>query len=746
MQTFIYIFKGEYRIMKNPIYSANFITAGEKWVPVSPYFKKTVEITGKVRVARLHISSLGVFEAKIGGARVGADYMTPGWTSYGKRLQYFTYDVTDLLSATCDVIVGVGNGWYSSRGGFPSTKDGMYGKYPALIAAIEIEYFGGKKDIIVTDESWLIAKSECLFSGIYDGEIYDATVVPVYENNAEILDYDKSVLIPLEGERTRETERISVKEIITTPKGETVLDFGQEITGTVEFKLTAKGGETVRVLHGEVLDKDGCFYNDNYRTARSEIVYTARAGEQKYKAHYTFFGFRYVKLENWCCEVKKEDFSGIVLHSDMKRTGYFCSGHRKLNQLYLNVIWGQRDNFLDIPTDCPQRDERLGWTGDAEVFARTASINYDTEKFFTKWLRDVMAEQFENGAIPRIVPDVLRDEKNRCSAAWGDAACVIPWELYRAYGNKKLLREHIPLMKGWVEYQYRDGEEKYLWLGGKHFGDWLGLDAKPGSYSGSTDPDLIASAYFYLSTSLLIKALDSLGMKSDRYKSMKERIGKAFRKRFIKRGRLTSDTQTAHVVTIHFGLTDGMPELKERLGGRLVELIEANGDRLQTGFVGTPYLLDTLTEIGRVDKAYTLLLQEKFPSWLFSVNMGATTIWEHWDSVNENGEMWSTNMNSFNHYAYGSVASWIYGTMMGIKPTEPAYRTFDVSPIPNEQLGHARCCIETRSGVIRSGWAYGENEIRYTFEIPSGTVAHLTLTDGTDTVLTGGQYTFITKK
>ncbi|MBQ2793657.1 MAG: family 78 glycoside hydrolase catalytic domain [Clostridia bacterium] len=730
--------------MKNPIYSANFITAGKKWVPVSPYFKKNVALRGEVRRAMLHISSLGVFEAKINGVRVGEDYMTPGWTSYYKRLQYFTYDVTDMLQGRCEIVVGVGNGWYSSRGGFIHTKDGMYGHSPALIAALEIEYKNGESEVVITDESWQIARSECLFSGIYDGEIYDATAVPVYENNAEILDFDKSVLIPLEGECTREIERVSVKEIITTPKGETVLDFGQEITGTIEFRLTARGGETVRVLHGEVLDNEGNFYNANYRTARAEIVYTARAGEQSYKAIYTFFGFRYVKLENWCCEVKKEDFTAIVLHSDMKRTGYFSSGHRKLNQLYSNIIWGQRDNFLDVPTDCPQRDERLGWTGDAEVFARTASINYDTEKFYTKWLRDVIAEQFENGAIPRVVPDVLRDEKNQCSAAWGDAACVIPWELYLAYGNKRLLREHIPLMKKWVGYQYSDGAERYLWLGGKHFGDWLGLDAPTGSYTGSTSKDLIASAYFYLSTSLLIKALDALGMKSDRYKNMASRIRRAYQKEFIKRGRLTSDTQTAHVVTIHFGLVDDKPELKERLGRRLVELIEANGDRLQTGFVGTPYLLDTLTEIGRADKAYTLLLQEKFPSWLFSVNMGATTIWEHWDSVNERGEMWSTDMNSFNHYAYGSVASWLYGTVLGIKPTSPAYATFELSPIPNRALGHARCCIETRSGTVRSAWAYGDGEIRYTFEVPEGTRAHLKLTDGTDRLLDGGKYTFIT--
>ena len=745
MTTILYILEEDKFSMKNPIFSANFITAGAKWMPVSPYFKKTLNLRDRVKAARLHITSLGIFEAFINGERVGKDYMTPGWTVYNKRLQYFSYDVTTMIDSTCEILVGVGNGWYSSRGGFIHSKEGMYGTHPALIAALEIEYEGGEREVVVTDESWQIAKSECLFSGIYDGEIYDATVNPVFEENAELFECDKSILIPLEGECVREIERVSVKEIIHTPKGECVLDFGQEVTGTIEFTLNASGGERVRILHGEVLDKDGNFYNENYRSARSEIVYTARAGKQTYKAHYTFFGFRYLKLEGWCEEVRAENFTAVVLHSDMKRTGYFTSGHEKLNRLYSNIIWGQRDNFLDIPTDCPQRDERLGWTGDAQVFARTASINFDTEKFYTKWLRDVAAEQLEDGGIPHVIPDVLRTEGSKNSTAWSDIACVIPWELYRAFGNKKLLREHIPMMKKWVGYMYSRPGKKYLYQGNEHFGDWLGLDAPAGSYTGSTNKELIASAYFYLSTTLLARALDALGMKSERYHNMAKRIRTAFRKEYIKRGRLISDTQTAHVITIHFGLVDDAPELKERIGMRLIKLIEENGDTLTTGFVGTPYLLDALTEIGRSDKAYTLLLQEKFPSWLFSVNMGATTIWEHWDGINEKGEMWSTDMNSFNHYAYGSVASWLYGTALGIKPISPAYKTFELSPIPSERLANASARIMTRSGEIKSEWVYIDGGVRYTFTVPEGTTAYLKLIDGTSEVLEGGIHTRWTK-
>ena len=726
--------------MKNPIFSASFIFADTAWIPATPYFKKHLTLKGEVKSAKLHISSLGVFVAEIDGVRVGDDFMTPGWTNYNKRLQYFTYDVTNMLSRESDLIVGVGNGWYSSRGGFPESKHGMYGTHPALIAALEITYKSGESELVVTDESWLVARSECLFSGIYDGEITDANIVPEFKQSAKLLDHDKGILIPFEGEKTKEIETVAVKEIITTPAGETVIDFGQELTGTVEFTLNAKGGETVSIKCAEVLDKDGNFYNANYRTAKSEILYTAKPGKQTHKPRYTFFGFRYIKLIDWPEEVKADNFRAIVMHSDLKRTGFFKCGHAKLNQLYSNIIWGQRDNYLDIPTDCPQRDERLGWTGDAQVFAQAASINFDTESFFKKWLRDMASEQYENGELPHVIPDALRTNGTRNSTAWDDAACIIPWELYKAYGNKKLLREHLPMMKKWHGYVKGRAGRKCLWLGDQHFGDWLGMDAPAGSYTGSTDKDLIASAYYYHITNIMASTSEALGLKSEEYKKLAERIRKAYKKQYVKRGKLTSDTQTAHVLTIHFGLVDDEPELKAKLGNRLVELIEAFGDRLQTGFVGTPYLLDALTEVGRSDKAYTLLLQEKFPSWLFSVNMGATTIWEHWDSRNENGEFWSTNMNSFNHYAYGACAGWFYRDILGIKPTSPAYKTFEIRPITNKALGFAKARIETRSGVIVSEWTITDNGTRYFFTVPEGTTAEVSI-DGESKTYTAGSYT-----
>lgn len=730
-------------LMEQVIKKAEFICADPAWDRVCPVFKKDFAVRGNVLGAELQISALGVYEAKINGERVGDRYMTPGWTAYEARLQYQTYDVTGMLADTDNTLeIGAGHGWFASRIGTPTTETGIYGTYPAVIAALVIKYEDGSTDTLYTDDTWKAASSEVLVSQIYDGETVDARIVPDYRENARIFNADKALLIPDEGEKIAETERIAPKSIIITPAGETVIDFGQNLTGCLEFTVTGKAGHTVRVGHAEILDKDGNFYTENYRSAKALITYTLKDGTQTYKARYTFYGFRYVKLFDWCEEVKPENFTAIVMHSDMKRTGWFECGVGKVNKLFENVIWGQRGNFLDVPTDCPQRDERLGWTGDAEVFCRTANLNYDTEKFFAKWLRDMKATQSPQGIIPYVVPFVFGrrpDGSYDCSAAWGDAATVCPWEVYVAFGSKELLAEMYPMMEKWVEYIHACPGEEYLWQNGRHFGDWLGLDAPEGSYKGSTSEELIASAYFYLSTCLLVKAGKVLGYDMSRYEAMAGKIKAAYQKAYFNGDKLISDTQTAYVITLHFGLAG---EKKEAYGKRLVELIEAFGDRLQTGFVGTPYLLDTLTEIGRVDKAYTLLLQEKFPSWLFSVNMGATTIWEHWDGLKEDGSVWSKDMNSFNHYAYGSVASWLYGTAAGIKPdeTSPAYKHFFIEPVTDKRLGYAKARLDSRSGTIVSEWKYEGDSVRYSFVIPQGTTATVTL-NGREKLYTAGKYT-----
>ena len=721
--------------------NAKFIGAGDELKTRVPKFKKEFSLTGALQSAELQISSLGIFEAHINGQRVGCDVLTPGWTEYKKRLQYLTYDVTDMLSDDNCIIVGVGHGWYCERMG-STKKDAVrtYGETPAVIAALKLTYKDGAVQYVYTDKTWSAARSETLESEIYDGEKTDARIDPVYDLEVEYYDYSTDLLVPYEGEFIREIETIAPRQIITTPNGETVIDFGQNITGYLKFTVTGEAGKTVKAKHFEILDKDGNVYTENYRSADALLEYTLKDGTQTYKARYTFYGFRYVQLIDWCEQVKPENFEAIVVCSDIKRTGFFKCGHEKVNKLYSNVIWGQKGNFVDVPTDCPQRDERLGWTGDTEVFCRTGCLNFDSERFYKKWLHDVALAQYDDGKIPMVVPDAFyRNPKQIGSAAWGDAATVVPYEVYMAYGDKQVLEDSFEAMKKWVGY-IESRSENYIWSLPGHFGDWLGLDAPEGSYRGSTNEQLIATAYYYLSCGLTVKAGKIIGKDVSKYEEMLPKIKEAFNREYIKDGALTSDTQTAHVLAIHFGLVDG--ELKDKLGKRLIELIEAFDDRLQTGFVGTPYLLDTLTQIGRADKAYTLLLQEKFPSWLFSVNMGATTIWEHWDGLREDGSVWSKDMNSFNHYAYGAVASWMYRTVTGIKYDEkrPAYEHFFIEPIPSSKLGYAKSRLDTRRGTIVSEWVIDGDMVRYTFTIPASTTATVTV-DGFSREFGAGTYT-----
>lgn len=720
----------------NFIKNAEFIYADAEWSGRVPKFKKSFFISKKIKKAEIEITALGTYVAEINGERIGDFIMAPGWTDYTKRLLFQSYDITDKIKESNVITVGVGSGWYSSTPGFD-----LYplNSFPALIAAIKLTYEDGKEELIITDESWECAKSETLYSSLYNGESTDARITPEYTATAKIYAYPKENLTNEGGEPVIETERIAPKKIITTPKGERVIDFGQNMTGYVEFKLNGKAGDKIKIECAEILDKDGNFYNANYRSAKSLIEYTLKDGEQTYKPLYTFFGFRYIKVTGWDGDINPENFTAVVVHSDIKRTGYFTCGHKKVNKLYENVIWGQRGNFLDVPTDCPQRDERLGWTGDAQVFCRTAFLNFDCEKFFKKWLRDLALDQYEDGGIPRVIPNVIKPENRRHSAAWGDAATVCPYELYMAYGDKEFLSEMFVTMKKWVGY-IELNSENYIWNKGFHYGDWLALDTTE-HMKGLTEHPLIATAFFYHSTELVIKAGKILGEDVSYFEALLPKIKSAFTGEFIKDGTLTSDTQTAHVLSLHFGLAP--TELREKLGARLIALIEDRGDTLTTGFVGTPYLLDTLTEIGRVDKAYTLLLQEKFPSWLYSVNMGATTIWEHWDGINENGDVWSDKMNSFNHYAYGSVAAWMYRTVCGIRYDEenPAYKHFFIEPVTDARLGSAKAKLTTRYGDIISEWNYeSDGSVRYSFTVPENTTATLILGEKTE-ILTPGKYT-----
>ncbi len=701
------------------ILNANWIKAAKSMGEIVPVFSKKIECEN-VKKASISLTALGVYCLYINGKRVGNYVLAPGWTVYETRLQYQTYDITPYLkNGENEIQIGVGFGFTMHHR--MHIKDKNYDDVK-LIAEIEIED-ENSISVIDTDESWDYAESQTLFSSMYNGETFDAnreiTVIgkAVVDNNES-----KLPLIPQEGEEIREVKRVLAKEIITTPSGDTVIDFGQNLTGYVEFKIKGNGGEEAVITHAEVLDKDGEFYNANYRSAKNEIRFICDGNEHTFKPHYTFQGFRYIKLKGFSDEIKLENFTAIVVCSDMKRTGYFNCSSDMLNKLYSNIIWGQMGNFLDVPTDCPQRDERLGWTGDAQVFVRTASYNFNVYKFFTKWLKDLAAAQLPDGSVPHIVPDpgwYRNSTTDKSSAAWADATTICPWQIYVTYGKKEVLENQFESMKKWVDYLDNISTD-HLWIQDNHFGDWLGLDAFEGSYKGSTDQNLIATAYYYYSTSLLVKAGKILDIDVAKYEENLPLIREAYIKEYLPDGKLICNTQTACVLTLYFALCDD----KEVITNQLVEIINEYG-HMTTGFVGTPYLLHALSENGQTEKAYDLLLREEYPSWLYSVTKGATTIWEHWDGIKPDGSMWSTDMNSFNHYAYGAVGDWMYGVVAGINTDEnfPGFKHIIFKPQIDARLTFAEASIETEYGTVKSEWKTENGKTTFLFTVPKGAAA-----------------------
>ncbi len=734
-------------------------------------FQKTVSTAKKVEKAQLSVSSLGVYRAMLNGKDVTSSVLNPGYTSYTKRVQYQTYDVTALLGeGEQELNIQVGNGWAVGYL-FNKGERRLFSDHTALLAQLDLTYTDGSAETVTTDESWSVWSTQVEFAELYHGETVNLLHEPKCLGNAVIDTVAQTYpLIPQQGELVVEHERIAPASLIVTPKGERVVDFGQNMTGYVEFTVKGKKGDRIVTTCAEVLDKDGNFYNANYRTAANRMTYVLDGEKNVFKPHFSFQGFRYIRLDEYPFEeVDLGDICAIAVHSDITRTGFFSCGDAKINQLYHNTVWGQKGNYLDVPTDCPQRDERLGWTGDAQVFCRTAALNFDVSKFFKKWLGDMRVDQGEDGAVWGVIPEKLSNTpyRSRISAAWGDSATIIPWELYRAYGDKSFLEDNFELMRRWVEYQHATGEEEYLWLGGYHYGDWLAMDAGEDSYVGATSNDLIASAFFYHSTDLLVRAGEVLGKDMTYYKEMKQNIFQAFRSYFMENGMPKEElpftertpegrsavidtvrkgmTQTALVLILHFGLcTDGE---RPALEAKLAELIASFDGLMSTGFVGTPYLLHVLSEAGRDDLAYQLLFEERNPSWLYSVVHGATTMWEHWNSLKEDGSFWSTAMNSFNHYAYGSVCDWLYGVAAGITVSEDGvgYRKFTLTPHPDRRLGHVNCRLNTVAGEVVSNWYYSGDTVHYEFTVPNGSVAEMTLPDGKRATLGAGVYRFASK-
>ena len=715
-------------------WQAKWIRPASDMKDVCPVFCRAFTITKPVASATLHITAMGVYEAILNGERVGTYILAPGWTAYNKRLQYQEYDVTSDICAKNKLCVMVGRGWFRSRMPGWMTPHAslleMQGKPAALLAQVTVYYTDGTAETFGTDNSWLTEEGPVRYSEIYDGEVCDATVCPTGAGQpAEVFGGYTGALIPQQGEIICEQERVAAVSIFTTTVGEYVVDFGQEITGYVETALSAAAGEKVSLSFAEVLDKDGNFYTANYRSAKCRYEYTCTDGEQAYKPHFTFYGFRYLRIDAFPggpAEAQPENFTAIVVHSKLQRTGWLRCSNPLLNRLFDNIAWGQKGNFLDVPTDCPQRDERLGWTGDAQAFIKTACFQYDVEKFFTKWLADMTASQGFDGRIPHVVPDWLPDEGG--SAAWGDAATICPWELYLAYGNPQILERQFDTMTRWVDYVTGATKDEHLWTGHTHFGDWLGLDAPSGSYKGSSREDFIASAFYAWSTALVIKAGKAIGRNIAEYERLHAAIVKKFRQTYPE-----YKTQTECVLAAHFGLAEN-PKVA---ADQLAEMVKKAGVQLQTGFVGTPYLMHVLSNYGHIRLAYDLLLREQYPSWLYPVTKGATTVWEHWDGIMADGGFWSADMNSYNHYAYGAVADWAYNVAAGICPTEdaPGYRRVTIAPHPDVRLDWLESTYVSRYGPIRSHWQKQDDMWRY--EIDTAVPARIVIAGKTHKVEKG---------
>ncbi len=693
--------------------------------------------------ARAYVTSHGVYEMHINGRRIGEDLFTPGWTSYLNRLQYQTYDITGYLQEGENAVgVFLGDGWFRGYIGWGDQRN-YYGETLALLAQIVITHEDGSTTVYGTGEDWKSCTGPILRSDIYNGEYYDArlekdgwTMTGYDDSNwqgVRIASHGKAKLIAQQAPPVLKIQELRPVDIFTTPEGDLVADMGQNMIGWIKLRVRGPSGTRVTLRHAEVLDRNGNFYTDNLRSADQTNTYVLKGeGVEVWEPRFTFQGFRYVAIEGFPGRLTADDLTGVVIHSEMEPTGHFQSSQPLINQLQHNIVWGQKGNFLDVPTDCPQRDERMGWTGDIQVFAPTSNINMNTAGFLSKWLGDLAADQNEEGSVPHVVPNVLGDGAYG-SAGWGDAALIVPWSLYNYFGDKRILEEQYESMKSWVEFMRRraaTNDKPFLWDTDFSFGDWLSYSTEsnahyPGAY---TDFHMIATMFFAHSTDLLRRSAEVLGKDDDaaRYGELFEEIREAFLREYVTPGgRVMSDTQTAYLLALAFDLLpeDNIPVAVNRL----VTDVLSRG-HLTTGFLGTPHLNPVLSRYGHHETAFNLLLRERYPSWLYPVTMGATTIWERWDGIKPDGTFQDEGMNSFNHYAYGAIGQWLFETVAGISP-EPGsgYSSSIISPVPGGGLDHARAIIKTMYGKIESAWDIKGQTFTLHVAIPPNTVGRVIL-------------------
>ncbi|GAA1580886.1 glycoside hydrolase family 78 protein [Actinomadura kijaniata] len=720
-------------------WQAGFIAAPAPGEPggAAPYFRREFVSDGQPRRATLYATALGIVEPYVNGTRVGDEVLAPGWTSYRHRLSVSRYDVTELIAPGANALGAVvGEGWAVGRLGWEGKREHYAGR-PALFLQLELEY-DDRTEIIGTDRSFTTSTGAVLVNGLYDGETYDARLEPDGWNRpgfddaswspAEPLDRDPATLVLGSAPPIRRVEELPPVDISTSPSGKTIVDFGQNISGWVRLTVTGEAGRTVTLRHAEVL-VEGELGTETLRTAAATDRYIPRGeATEVWEPRFTYHGFRYVQVDGHPGGLDREDVTAVVVHSDMPRTGWFETSHPLVNKLHDNVVWSMRGNFVGVPTDCPQRDERLGWTGDLNAFAPTAAFLYDVRGVLGSWLADLAAEQRAKGYVPWVVPDVL-STPSPPTALWSDAAVSLPWTLYREYGDVEILRRSYASMTMFVRDVEERLDENGLWSSGFQFGDWLDPDAPmDNAAGGKTDRHLVASAYLCKVTREMAETSAVLGEDEDaaHFTALAERVREAFRREYITpAGRVAGETATAYALAITFDILDA--DQKVRAGVLLAELVAKAGYRISTGFAGTPLVLHALSDTGHLEEAYLLLLETGCPSFLYPVTMGATTIWERWDAIRPDGTLNPSGMTSLNHYAFGAVADWLHRVVGGLSAVDPGYRRMSIAPRPGGGLTHATVRHDTVHGRVEVAWRITDRRMSVEATIPDGTEAKVVL-------------------
>lgn len=706
---------------------------GEKWKAnwikpqttdkFHPVFEKEFETIQKVVSARLYISGLGLYSVFLNDKKIGGEILTPYFSDYNTDVQYQTYDIKEYLKSKNVIRIELGNGWYKGFFGLEG-KDNNYGSEFQTIAEIKVQFEDQTETVIATDDSWVYYGSDTENSDIYNGEIVNRLLWEGKENQKKkpVIGNIKGKLIERYSLPVIEHEEMKVKELIHTPAGEIVLDFGQNFAGYVQFRSSFPKGTKITLDYGEIL-QNGNFYNDNYRSAKAHFIYVSNGKEEIVKPQFTYYGFRYVRVSG-TENVNKDDFVGKALYSTMDLTGHIETGNEKVNKLFSNVLWGQKSNFIDFPTDCPQRDERLGWTGDGQVFSGTACYNMYTPSFYNKFIHDLRVEQKKlDGIMPGVIP-VLDTKMVSFAAVWGDIATFLPTVLYERYGDKIALDSYYPMMKDWVDKIRKQdqsrGKERYLFDYGMQFGDWVALDGRTSqSFKGGTDDYFIASCYYAMSAKMVGDAAKILGKKDEEvsyYYDLHDKIKDAvLREYFTETGRLSIDTQTGFIVSLYSGIYRN----KERIISGLKERLYKDCYKIKGGFVGAPIMCKVMADNGLIEEAFYFLLNERFPGWIHCINLGATTVWERWNSVLDDGLISGTKMNSLNHYAFGSVVEFLYRNVAGLRPIEPAFKKASIKPAVNSHLRFFKCSYESAHGLYRVEWKINKDgDIDFLIEIP----------------------------